>query len=113
MNTPRHYPTRDEAVAERIDEIMDTFDFAKVAAHMKYVNWTWVNDDVPDAYQIRQEARKKLRHAAKERCERRGGGFLVSYRDGIEDDKPWFTLNLYFVLEDGSDDGVSYDTDNL
>lgn len=109
MNTPRHYPTRAEAVTERIDEIMDTFDFAKVAAHMKYVNWTWVNDGVPGMYALRQEARKKLRTAAKERCGTNGGGFLVSYREGDENDKPWFRLDLCFVLEDGSDDGVSYE----
>lgn len=56
-----------------IDEVMDNFNFAKVATAMRAVGWEWANgkidDDgryllaIPDERRIREVARQQLRDA--------------------------------------------------
>ena len=54
-----------KATQDRIDEIMDNFDFAKVEQAMKAVNWTWASTDgVPEQYELRREARRLLKDVA-------------------------------------------------
>jgi len=47
---------------EHIDEVMDEFDFGKVAKAMKSLNWVWATVDftVPEEGTLRQQARKLL-----------------------------------------------------
>lgn len=71
--------------SEMIDDIMDNFDFSRVAKCMKALNWKWHDVDgsmdVPEEHNIRRSARK-LMNAAKDVCHRRTfitgtGGFYV------------------------------------
>lgn len=70
---------------EMIDDIMDNFDFNKVAKCMKALNWKWHDVDgsvnVPEEHHIRKEARK-LMNSVKDVCHHRTfitgtGGFYV------------------------------------
>ena len=47
---------------EQIDEIMDNFDFNKVAKIMDFLGWKWYMKEyrVPEESEIRKEARKHL-----------------------------------------------------
>ena len=46
----------------QIDEIMDHFNFTRVADVMHHLNWTWYSiDGIPSESEIRTEARKRLR----------------------------------------------------
>jgi hypothetical protein len=45
---------------EKIDHIMDYFDFAKVAKAMEALNWTWAGKGVPTEPELRKEARRLL-----------------------------------------------------
>lgn len=111
MNDARHYPNREAAVSARIDEIMDTFDFRKVADYMKAAGWEWKDDGVPDEAVIRRQARADLRRAAEQKMGAASGGFIILYRDGVDEHTftPFFVLDLVFSLEETlGDDGVSY-----
>lgn len=49
---------------EMIDNIMDNFDFGRVAKTMEALNWKWVMsvpDEVPQEHDIRKAARKLLK----------------------------------------------------
>ena len=54
-----------------IDEVMDTFDFEKVAKHMKAVNWGWSaptpedewNLEIPQIHEIKAACRRLLVNA--------------------------------------------------
>jgi hypothetical protein len=50
---------------EKIDQIMDTFNFHCVVVAMRATNWQWVRasekDGIPTEYEIRREARRLLR----------------------------------------------------
>ena len=100
--------TRDEAIETQLDEIMDTFDFRKVADYMAKTNWKW-HDAVPDEYEIRRRVRERIRNLAKgfkgdrqEFC----GGFLISLTENA--DEKWLRIGLYFVLEYSEEDGTEY-----
>ena len=104
--------TKEQAISEQIDEIMDTFQFGKVAQWMKQDRWTWAETDnqVPEEYSIRQEARSMLKRVASGRknayisC----GGLTAQRYDGIDDDgKPWIRLSLQFGYQT-LNDGTSY-----
>lgn len=49
---------------QMIDEVMDSFDFGKVAAVMEFLGWEWGCEDnrtsVPDERTIRKEARRVM-----------------------------------------------------
>lgn len=47
---------------ELIDEVMDNFDFGKVAKAMKALNWVWATTDfdVPEEPDIRKQVRELL-----------------------------------------------------
>lgn len=102
--------TRQEAIQEQIDEIMDTFDFEDVHAWMVHSNWEWGNLDgksrVPEIYEIRQAARERLKEAARDgySCT---GGFAARLDEGEDDSGPWLTLNLSFGLQTFQD-GTNY-----
>jgi len=76
---------------EKIDEVMDWFDFRKVAKAMAAVEWWWWNaaNGVPTEAELRQSARHKLQLAIE--CGYCGsGGFEAKYEEGV--------LTLDFVL---------------
>jgi len=87
---------------DRIDEIMDNFDFAKVVKAMEALDWNWAtahaDDGIPSEYEARAFARNLLKQAAarivskEDNCYYLGcGGFVVrKYYDG--------GLELEFVL---------------
>ena len=71
--------------SEMIDDIMDNFDFSRVAKCMKALNWKWHDVDgsmdVPEEHNIRKSTRK-LMNAVKDVCHHRTfitgtGGFYV------------------------------------
>ena len=107
--------TKEEAVQELEDEIMDTFEFAKVANYMKSVNWSWASAtsemDVPDEPQLRAMVRKLIRQAHKRKESLGTGGFHVDYREGVDciDSKPYVSIDLSFKIAQSHLDGVSYD----
>lgn len=98
--------TRQEAVQEQIDEIMDTFDFDRVHKWMLVEDWTWADGTVPSVTELRLEARARLKDAASNRGFASCGGFTAIYSEDIDQgNKPWLRLNLYFgysTLNDGT-----------
>lgn len=84
----------DKLHQEMIDQIMDCFDFHRVAKAMTAVKWEWANlNRVPDEPELRQEARKLLRQAIKEGLVGTGG-FYASFTDGV--------LRLVFEIDSWS-----------
>ena len=78
---------------EKIDSIMDWFDFDKVALAMQALNWEWADavECVPSEGEIREHGRRLLREAI-EKGMAATGGFRAVYKDGI--------LRLEFILTD-------------
>jgi hypothetical protein len=74
---------------ELIDEVMDCFEFEKVAKTMAALEWSW-GDGVPELHEIKKYARKQLK-CALERGYTKCGGFLATYKDNI--------LELSFIVE--------------
>lgn len=64
-----------------IDEIMDWFDFERVAKVMEFLNWKWVSaeDGVPSIGEIKKSARRLLKEAIKNKTSIATGGFKVTY----------------------------------
>ena len=103
--------TKQEAIQEQIDEIMDTFEFEDVYKWMETTEWAWGQPDgsfeVPNLYEIKSHARKALKEAAKHGFYSTGG-FTAERSEGIEDGKPWITLHLSFGYS-SMNDGTIYD----
>jgi hypothetical protein len=99
--------TKQEAIQEQIDEIMDSFNFERVQKIMETLNWEWHEQGVPDIYSLRTEARKHLKQAAATVGTSGSGGFTAIYMDG-KDDKPWLRLELHFGI-DSMNDGTEYE----
>ena len=86
---------------EHIDQIMDSFDFRKVALVMDFLKWEWVSSGVPNEYEIRRNARLKLIEVydkcliSKEDYRIASGGFKAQgyYENGKVE-----SLSLEFVL---------------
>lgn len=100
---------KQEAIQEQIDEIMDTFEFERVAAWMEFSKWGWADGHetvVPDLYAIKREARARLREAARFGYTSTGG-FTAKMREGAEDGKPWLALDLSFGYNTAQD-GTEY-----
>jgi len=89
---------------------MDTFDFEGVHAWMEHSQWVWGNLDgqarVPEIYEIRAEARNRLKQASKAgfACT---GGFTAMCEEGEDENGPWVKLDLTFGLM-SINDGTSY-----
>jgi hypothetical protein len=107
--------TKQEAIQELEDEIMDTFEFSKVVSCMRYFNWTWhtceTKGDIPTEFEVRREARRLIRTAAKEQISIGSGGLHVDYRSGFCDveNKPFICIDLSFKIEQSLNDGICYD----
>ena len=96
--------TKQEAIQEQIDEIMDSFDFEKAQKIMEALNWEWYEKGIPDIYSLRAEARKQLKSAAKVKGVSGSVGLTAHYTEG----KSWVRLDLYFGL-DSINDGTEYE----
>lgn len=85
---------------DHIDNIMDNFDFSRVASTMKYLNWQWVYSDtgVPEEPELRQTARRYLNQvhdyatAQGRKYTMATGGFVYSY------DPQYSEMTLTFEL---------------
>jgi hypothetical protein len=86
---------------EHIDEVMDQFDFGRVAKAMKSLDWKWVlaEEGVPQEWELRREARRLLDHVydngnySKEGTYMTGtGGFEATYS------KEYDNLGLKFIV---------------
>lgn len=100
--------TKQEAIQQQIDEIMDTFDFGKVHKMMKAINWRWSScEAVPEEYEIRKRARELLREAAKSGFVSTGG-LTATKTEDEEDGVPWVRMELDFGVT-SAPDGVSYE----
>jgi hypothetical protein len=82
---------------EKVDKILDEFDFYKVNKIMNCLNWTWRNEGVPTIAELRREARSLLKNA----CQNgsgilRTGGFSVEKTDDV--------LSLSFVVTEWTED---------
>ena len=86
--------TKQEAIQKQIEEIMDNFNFARVHKMMVAVRWTWSGVGIPCEAELREEARDRLRRAAKDKAEIESGGFFIKYSEGENKDGPWVGLSL-------------------
>jgi hypothetical protein len=95
---------------QKIDEIMDEFNFGKVAKVMESLKWSWCLTGVPCEAEIRREARKQLKQLIRENNEnpnKRGdwqkaffsGGIFAKHFGGTDEKGPWENMELMFVLE--------------
>lgn len=103
-----------EKLQEKIDYIMDSFDFHKVHKVMETLNWTWVSGpetnfrmEVPDEFELRRSARRLFNSlltafADADRGNVATGGFECSFRiyEDEKDENDMLGLRLAFVLED-------------
>jgi hypothetical protein len=80
----------------QINNIMDHFDFERVAIVMKRLKWTWGDNGVPTIAQLRARARLLLMDLAQsDNSSLATGGFKVSWRVGQTP-----TLHLTFYITD-------------
>ena len=87
---------------EKINEVLEEFDFDEVHKVMVFLNWSWVNDDetftVPNCYRMIQDAKKLLYDCKKSKNKyftTATGGFVA--RKGKSEDGDNF-YSLSFVL---------------
>ena len=89
---------------EHIDNIMDYFDFRKVADTMQFLNWKWFHSDtgIPEEPELRQATRKNLETVYDYGIQQgrkytmTTGGFVYSY------DPAYSELTLTFELANWS-----------
>ena len=85
----------------KIDNIMDNFDFQKVGAAMKYFQWKWsgAKNGVPDIWEIKENAKRLLVDAAYSKVTIATGGLRAVYeKDEENPDDPF--IQLEFILTD-------------
>ncbi len=100
--------TFDEAVQKQIDEIMDNFDFSRVATMMEAVHWGWgIPPVVPEEPEIRTEARRHLRQAV-ENGSSACSGFTACCEKAEDEGGKWVRLTLQWG-PGWDDDGVHYE----
>jgi len=103
--------TKQEALQEQIDDIMDSFEFEDVHNWMKHVGWGWgvpgsTEMEIPDLYEIKRAARQRLKEAAAHGFSSTGG-FTAERHEGKDENGPWVTLDLHFGYHTHND-GTSY-----
>ena len=76
---------------EMIDDIMDNFDFSRVAKCMEALNWKWISvpEGIPEEYDIRKAARLLLKSVPEtfrkdERYMGTGGLYVRSWYESTE-----------------------------
>ena len=105
--------TREQAIQQQVDEIMDEFDFHEVQRMFEQHGWTYGDEDEPStAGELRRHARKLLLLAGekpRDGCYTTGSGrFYVSLVENTQE--KWVRLSLMFTPEEyGTDEGVQYE----
>jgi len=113
--------TKEQAIQEQIDEIMDSFDFDTAAKAMEVYKEEghgypadWFDMEVFSTYQMRQDARRILRlaadHAPKEGTIVTRGSYFHAEATCGNDEKegPWISLGLFFG-DQFSEEGTCYE----
>jgi hypothetical protein len=103
--------TKQEAIQNQIDEVMDTFQFENVHRWMEHSGWSWGQPNsnessVPDLFEIKRCARQRLKTAAKTGYSSTGG-FTAERSEGADENGPWIKLTLYFGYQTAND-GTTY-----
>jgi hypothetical protein len=102
--------TKKEVLNNQVDEIMDSFDFRKVADVMQHLNWTWHDSKTPpDEYEIRKNARELMKESIKIGEGICTGGWQIRINSGEERGKKWARIHLAFSIEETFHDGEDYD----
>ena len=64
---------------DKIDDIMDNFDFSKVETVMKATNWTWASTNgVPAEHELRKQARELLKSVCRHYVSELGFRYAIS-----------------------------------
>ena len=103
--------TEDEK--QKIESIMNHFDFEKVHNIMKFLDWKWAfsKNGTPSVEELKKEAHRLLVDACEEKTTISTGGFKAIYEaDGSWDVDDDFYLGLEFIVEDC--EGFTKDEDN-
>ncbi len=90
-----------------IDEIIENFDWERVAKTMKFLNWTWVNvgcntefeSEIPKIGRLIKEAREMLVRACKDDLLIIGSGGFQITRERNENHET-VQLTLSFIIAD-------------
>lgn len=98
---------------QKIDNIMDCFNFNKVHDIMEHLNWTWAitQGEVPDVFELKQCARKLLNDVVDDYINNRIYGdekvhvFGVS-TGGFKAELYYEILELSFVLETWDEENI-------
>ena len=100
--------TKQEAIQEQIDNIMDSFEFDKVVKMMEATNWTWASvNGIPTEQDLRRAARERLRDAVESGASS-CGGFRARREHGVDDiHGPWLSFSLQWGPE-WSNEGTTY-----
>lgn len=95
------YNSLTDVERNKIDNIMDNFNFQMVADAMQYFQWSWAGakNGVPDIWEIEETAKRLLVDAAYEKTQIATGGLRAVYeKDEENPDDPF--IQLEFVLTD-------------
>lgn len=105
-----------KVLEKQAQEIMDWFDFSKVAKVMELLDWKWGGEEgtVPLEGEIRSEVRKMMAYAIDEYIEKDrygcgSGGFRIRIDEGEGKEGPWVRLSLAFVISDWDFDGEVFE----
>ena len=104
--------TKDEAFEQQLDEIMDTFDFAKCRETMVKMGWSYGKYDYPpEEYDLRQKARTMLRSLknSTESTYVNTARFHAAITLDEDCEGKWLRLSLTFLVEQTLEDGVHYE----
>ena len=87
---------------EKINEVLEEFDFDEVHKVMVFLNWRWVNDDetftIPSYYRMMEDAKKLLydcKNSDEDYYTASTGGFMA-YKGKNDDGNNFYSLK--FVL---------------
>ena len=88
---------------DAIDGIMDNFKFEQVRQVMELLNWEWVaaEEGIPTVPELRQEVRRLLKMAFKEKTDVSTGGFHVRYDSDADGGE---FIQLIFAVEEWYED---------
>ena len=88
---------------DAIDGIMDHFKFEQVRQVMELLNWEWVmaEEGIPTVPELRQESRRLLKMAFKEKTDVSTGGFHVRYDSDADGGE---FIQLMFAVEEWYED---------
>ena len=88
---------------DAIDGIMDYFNFEKVLKVMELLEWEWkdAEEGIPTVPELRQEVRRLLRMAFKEKTDVSTGGFHVRYESDADGGE---FIQLMFAVEEWYED---------